>query len=137
MEETLESEVQQAVAEAMPQQDEKLEVHAEDLETEPQAENIQDPQDPTPHIEETNEMMKPVDINKLVDEETDREATEAFASLNQAVREKTRLEESGPPIGDLVQEALKPMLQEWLDKNLKGIVERAVTKEIKRISSGK
>lgn len=93
--------------------------------------------DTMPQTEETEDMMKPVDINKLVDEETDREASEAFASLNQAVRDKTKLEESGPPIGDLVQEALKPMLQEWLDKNLKTIVERAVTKEIKRISSGK
>ena len=43
----------------------------------------------------------------------------------------------GDRIGDLVQEALRPMLKEWLDKNLKGIVERAVTKEVKRISTGK
>jgi len=37
----------------------------------------------------------------------------------------------------LVKEALRPMLQEWLDKNLKAMVQRAVTKEIKRISTGK
>jgi len=45
--------------------------------------------------------------------------------------------ERGDRIGDLVMEALQPMLKEWLDANLKGIVERAVTKEVKRISSGK
>jgi len=36
-----------------------------------------------------------------------------------------------------VQGAFRPMLKEWLDANLKGIVERAVAKEVKRISSGK
>ncbi len=69
--------------------------------------------------------------------ETVEAASGAFASLNKVVEEKTVYSESGPRIGDLVQEALKPMLQEWLDKNLKGIVDRAVAKEIKRISSGK
>ncbi len=73
----------------------------------------------------------------LVDEETERETGEVFASLSVAVKEQTKLEESGPPIGDLVQEALRPMLQDWLDKNLKGIVERAVKAEVKRIASQK
>lgn len=73
----------------------------------------------------------------LIAEETQNESASAFASLSQAVKEKNQLEQSGPPIGDLVQDALRPMLKEWLDKNLKTIVERAVAKEVKRISSGK
>ena len=87
--------------------------------------------------EEDEPMVRVVKTESLVDEGTQKESSSAFASLTSAVNEKTKLEESGPAIGDLVQEALKPMLSEWLDKNLKGIVERAVTKEVKRISSGK
>lgn len=69
--------------------------------------------------------------------ETQDDVGNAFASLTSAVQEKAMTEENGPPIGELVKEALKPMLQEWLDNNLKAMVQRAVTKEIKRISSGK
>jgi cell pole-organizing protein PopZ len=82
-------------------------------------------------------MAKAAKKDAIMSEETEKDAGSAFASLSSAVQEKTQAEESGPPIGDLVQEALRPMLQEWLDKNLKGIVERAVTKEVKRIASGK
>lgn len=73
----------------------------------------------------------------ILDDVTEEATTIAFAELNSLVEEKAILEERGPRIGDLVQEALKPMLQEWLAANLKGIVERAVAKEVKRISSGK
>ena len=87
--------------------------------------------------EESEEMVKLVKADTLVDTDTAAEAGGAFASLSAEVKKKADLEESGPQIGDLVQQALKPMLKEWLDANLKSIVERAVTKEVKRISSGK
>ena len=73
----------------------------------------------------------------ILDEVTETAAASAFASLNQVVDEKNIVAERGDRIGDLVSEALKPMLKDWLDANLKTIVERAVTKEVKRISSGK
>jgi cell pole-organizing protein PopZ len=73
----------------------------------------------------------------ILDEVTEISTAEAFASLNQVVEEKAIVAERGDRVGDLVMEALRPMLKEWLDENLKGIVERAVTKEVKRISSGK
>ena len=41
---------------------------------------------------------------------------------------------SGVTVEDLVMESLKPMLSQWLDANLPGIVEHLVEKEIKRIS---
>ena len=91
--------------------------------------------DPTPT--EDTDMPRIVKSDTLAAEETVEATSGAFASLSQVVEEKAVYNESGPRIGDLVQEALKPMLQEWLDKNLKGIVDRAVAKEIKRISSGK
>ncbi len=87
--------------------------------------------------EETPEMPKAASADTILDEVTETAASDAFASLNQAVEEKVAVKEAGPPIGDLVQEALKPMLKEWLDENLKDIVERAVQKEVKRISSRK
>ena len=87
--------------------------------------------------EKDKAMAQAAKIETILDTETVEGSASAFASLTSAVQEKTKRNESGPAIGDLVQEALKPMLKEWLDKNLKGIVERAVTKEVKRISSGK
>ena len=75
--------------------------------------------------------------NTILDEVTETAAASAFASLTNVVEEKAVVAERGDRIGDLVSEALQPMLKEWLDKNLKGIVERAVTKEVKRISTGK
>ncbi len=82
-------------------------------------------------------MATPLKAEALANTDTQQDAGNAFASLTSAVQEKALSEENGPPIGELVKEALKPMLQDWLDKNLKAMVQRAVTKEIKRISSSK
>lgn len=104
-------------------------------ETKPVTEIAADAADPTPT--EDTDMPRIVKADTIAADETVEATSDAFASLSQVVEEKAVFNESGPRIGDLVQEALKPMLQEWLDKNLKGIVDRAVAKEIKRISSGK
>lgn len=42
---------------------------------------------------------------------------------------------SGTTVEDLVLEALRPMLKEWLDQNLPGMVEEMVEKEIKKLTS--
>lgn len=42
---------------------------------------------------------------------------------------------NGTTIEDLVLEGLKPMLREWLDANLPGMVERLVEREIKKITA--
>lgn len=42
---------------------------------------------------------------------------------------------TGSSVEDLVMEALKPMLKQWLDTNLPTIVERIVEKEIKKLVS--
>jgi cell pole-organizing protein PopZ len=41
---------------------------------------------------------------------------------------------SGDTIEDLVLEALRPMLKDWLDENLTKMVERLVEKEVRRLS---
>lgn len=85
---------------------------------------------------ETSEMPRAAK-DAILDDVTESATASAFAQLNSVVEEKAIVAERGDRIGDLVQEALRPMLKEWLDANLKGIVERAVTKEVKRIASGK
>ena len=87
--------------------------------------------------EETTPMPRAAKKDAIIDEVTESATADVFSSLNKVVEEKAVIAERGDRIGDLVQEALRPMLKDWLDANLKGIVERAVTKEVKRISSGK
>jgi cell pole-organizing protein PopZ len=85
---------------------------------------------------ETEMPVKAVPTDTILDDVTEAATAGAFAELNQVVEDKAIFNERGPRIGDLVQDALRPMLKEWLDANLKGIVERAVAKEVKRISKG-
>ena len=71
-------------------------------------------------------------------------ATSAFARLNQAVQDSVPppvAQDPGPFVGgngktveDLVKEMLRPMLKEWLDRNLPPIVERYVEREIVRLT---
>ena len=65
-------------------------------------------------------------------------AAAAAASMNQLLRAVTQersasVTRGGPSIEDVVREELRPMLKEWLDNHLPGIVERAVRGEIERV----
>jgi cell pole-organizing protein PopZ len=42
----------------------------------------------------------------------------------------------GRTLEDVVRELLRPLLQQWLDENLPGIVQRAVDSEVTRIARG-
>ena len=67
-------------------------------------------------------------------------SAEAFAGLAQAVEQgeaaarRLPVSEGGETIEDMVRAMLKPMLHEWLDTHLPGIVERLVDEEIQRLS---
>ncbi len=71
-------------------------------------------------------------------------ASSAFARLNQVVQESVpppaapdpgpALDAGGKTIEDLVKEMLRPMLKEWLDRNLPPMVERFVEREIVRLT---
>jgi uncharacterized protein len=71
-------------------------------------------------------------------------ASSAFARLNQAVQDSVpapAATDPGPTVGgsgrtveDLVKEMLRPMLKEWLDRNLPSMVERYVEREIDRLT---
>lgn len=64
-------------------------------------------------------------------------AASAFAGLTASLARPepaTLVGGSGPTIDALARELLRPMLKEWLDANLPGIVEAAVRKEVERIA---
>lgn len=124
-----------------------MDTNEPDLEVEQEL-DIETELDVTPEIKlENTTELNPTEENSLmpraskkdtiIDEVTETATADVFSSLNKVVEEKAVVAERGDRIGDLVMEALRPMLKDWLDANLKGIVERAVTKEVKRISSGK
>jgi uncharacterized protein len=55
-----------------------------------------------------------------------------FGQLNQAV-----VSSSPRTIDDIVRDMLRPMLKQWLDDNLPGVVERLVRAEIERVTRGR
>ncbi|MFO1243124.1 MAG: DUF2497 domain-containing protein [Rickettsiales bacterium] len=85
------------------------------------------------------------DIDSLLSDETRKTSSAALKSLSEATRKPAQPQvvsptpalefRSGQTVEDLVIEALRPMLKDWLDMNLTGIVEKLVEKEIKKLSS--
>lgn len=55
----------------------------------------------------------------------------AFNSLASTV-----LSENARTLEDIVKEMMRPMLKDWLDENLPGLVERVVRAEIERVARG-
>lgn len=76
--------------------------------------------------------------DSLVGESAAASAASAFAGLSAALRKPDPLDVPsggvGPTIDDLARALLKPMLKDWLDANLPGIVDAAVRKEVERIA---
>jgi uncharacterized protein len=63
-------------------------------------------------------------------------ARESLASLTSAIGHREAERNGSQTIDALVREMLTPMLKEWLDKNLPGMVEQMVQREIDRITAG-
>lgn len=81
------------------------------------------------------------DIDSLLSDETLKTSAAALRALNMAgssrrdsARESAGFR-SGVTVEDLVIEALKPMLKEWLDANLADLVRQLVEKEIRKLTS--
>ena len=75
---------------------------------------------------------------RILSAATSGAAAAAFARLGGMPRDQRAegellLGDSGRTLEDIVREALRPLLQAWLDKNLPGIVERLVREEIGRV----
>ena len=87
---------------------------------------------------------RPADGRRCVGSGAAGVAASAFARLNQAVQESVpppaapdpgpAVDANGKTIEDLVKEMLRPMLKEWLDRNLPPMVERFVEREIVRLT---
>ena len=72
----------------------------------------------------------------LVGESASASAASAFAGLAASFRqpEPEAPSSGGQTVDDLARQLLRPMLKDWLDANLPGIVEAAVRKEVERIA---
>ena len=72
-------------------------------------------------------------IAPLVSDRAAEAAASAFGQLSAAVL----MPAQGRTLEDVVRELLRPLLQQWLDDNLPGIVQQAVTAEVERIARGR
>ena len=73
----------------------------------------------------------------LVDVQSVRAATSSLSLLANAVteaKESLPMGNGNQTIEDLMKEVMRPMVKDWLDKNLPDLVERLVKTEIKRIT---
>lgn len=95
-----------------------------------------------PAMEDRKDVLK--DIDSLLSDETRKASSAMMKSLSESkkptpspvISAVPSLEfRSGHTVEDLVMEALKPMLKEWLDTNLLQIVEKLVQKEIDKINA--
>lgn len=92
----------------------------------------------------TEEAALPVDEpapaesgSSLIGEPARAAATGSLASLVHAVDQAkggAALGDANRTIEDLVKEVMRPMIREWLDENLPGIVDRIVRREVERLS---
>lgn len=94
------------------------------------------PPPPSPVVESA---PAPVAGDKLISDATLAASAAALSTLAQRpapppVTHNSPVLRSGTTVEDLVIEAIKPMLKEWLDGNLPALVRSLVEREIRRIS---
>jgi hypothetical protein len=102
------------------------------------------PIEPAPAITAVDPVEAPVKqpTDTLVEAGAAGVAASAFERLSQAVQDSVptpAAQDPGPAVGgrnleDIVKDMLRPMLKEWLDKNLPPMVERYVEREIVRLT---
>lgn len=124
-------------------EDEEVLELTERYEPTPEVETIGDldvgPADPAPAAPEPAPAAAiPMSDEPLVDDGAAATAASAFAGLAASVRRPELPADlpagSGTSLEALVGALLRPMLKEWLDANLPGIVEAQVRKEVERIA---
>ncbi len=81
-------------------------------------------------LEPTPAPIAPPVESGLVGEVAAQAAASAFGQLSAAIA----MPAEGRTLEDVVRELLRPLLQQWLDANLPGIVQQAVAAEVERIS---
>jgi cell pole-organizing protein PopZ len=93
------------------------------------------PQPPSPAPQETPAMTT-TSTDSLISPVAASASTNAFARLAKAAtpEDKRAIAVSGISVEQLVVDLLTPMLRDWLDQNLPGIVERMVEQEVKKLA---
>jgi cell pole-organizing protein PopZ len=81
--------------------------------------------EPAPALEDYE-----VETDGLISGSTADIAASAFGQLSRTLTMPTE----GRTLEDVVRELLRPLLKDWLDQNLPGIVEAAVRAEVERVS---
>jgi uncharacterized protein len=111
------------------------------IEVEPKADPVTQAHDDD-DVFELNDAMLPVEAEMpdapiitapIISPIAEAASRSAFDAL-QSVAPKSTAPAGGTTIDDLARELLRPMLKEWLDAHLPGIVEGVVAKEVARIS---
>ena len=103
------------------------------VEAEVELEPVEDSFDPAPEPEVKEEVPMTATAAPLTDTAT---VTAAAGALGKLLANVEFGEDAGgaTTIEGLVREMLRPMLKEWLDENLPGIVEKHVEAEVQRIA---
>jgi cell pole-organizing protein PopZ len=89
---------------------------------------------PRPAEEDVLELSEPIDEGTgLVSEDAAAASRQSLQALS-ALRGSDGVAIDSGPLEAVVREMLKPMLRDWLDRNLPEMVEALVTREIARIT---
>ena len=89
---------------------------------------------PLPAEEDVLELSEPIDEGEgLVSDDAAAASRQSLAALS-ALRGSDGVAIESGPLEAVVREMLKPMLRDWLDRNLPEMVEALVTREIARIT---
>ena len=92
------------------------------------------PRPAPPEEDDVLELKDPVgEGDGLVSEDAAAASRNALAALS-ALRERGDAPIDDAALGAAVREMLKPLLKDWLDRNLPDMVEELVTREIARIT---
>ena len=93
------------------------------------------PPPPSPAMQETPTMTVQT-AEPLISPVAASASTNAFARLAKAAapEDKKMVGLAGISVEQLVVDLLTPMLRDWLDQNLPGIVERVVEQEVKKLA---
>ena len=120
----------------------------EEVEEEPPAEEpepveaeaepeIAEPEEEPPVAEVAEEPEPPEEPEPepeaIISEAPAAQAADAIAGLMARVQSSTQLGNADLTIEQLTKELLRPLLKEWLDANLPGMVENIVREEIERV----
>lgn len=87
---------------------------------------------PEPEPEPVEEIL--VAEDKIVSDEVEEVSAAAMSGLTTVLAANTAVGDGNQTLEQLVKDVLRPVLKEWLDDNLPGIVDRIVQEEVERIA---